>query len=279
MQIEIQLKPLDKTILSYDYLYPMASMLKDALYKTAPEFSQELHDGLHKNRIKLFTFSPLNSAPNPKPVQIEGEKRKQMLLGKRIWFRVASPWPELLNSLGQSLLSNNQVRILAKNLKVETINMIAPPEMKETMVWRPFGQSASICTPWSPRTEKNKYFVYPDKYIDDSPDCASILKQNLIHKFQRLQEIREDIATAWLKSSETEKIDETTPITIDFIQYKETQAYKTVVHSGKNSPIRSWRCPVKVTAPIPIQRLIWATGIGTMNSQGYGLVQEGKNDC
>ncbi|MEA2012462.1 MAG: CRISPR-associated endoribonuclease Cas6 [Verrucomicrobiota bacterium] len=277
MQIEIKIKPRDNEIISHDYLYSMSTMLKNVLSQIAPEFSTELHAGIHQNKIKLFTFSPLNSFPGPKSVQIEGEKRKQMLLGQRIWFRIASPWPELLNALGQALLTNNKIRIMSKKFKVEAINMIAPPEMKETMVWRPFGQSASICTPWSSRTENKKSFVYPDKSINNSPECASILKQNLIHKFQRLQEIRKDIATAWIKSAEIDKIDKNTPIEISFIPYSKDRPYKQVMHKGKNTPIRTWRCPVKITAPIPIQRLIWATGLGAMNSQGYGLVQEGKN--
>ncbi len=279
MQIEIKLKPQDNKVISHDYLYAMSSMLKNILFETAPEFSTELHEGEHQNRIKLFTFSPLNSFPKPKSVPIDGEARKKMLLGKRVWFRIASPWPELLNTMGQALLSAGEIRIMNKRLKVEAINMIAPPELKETMVWRPFGQSASICSPWSCRDQKKKSFTYPDKNINGSPDCRTLLKDNLTNKYKRVREVREDIVRAWEKSSESAEIHRNTPIEIEFLPHSSDKPYKTVMHQGKNTPIRTWRCPVKVTAPIPIQRLIWASGLGAMNSQGYGLVQEGKNDC
>jgi CRISPR-associated endoribonuclease Cas6 len=269
---------MNNELMTHDYLYAMSSMLKSLLYETAPEFSEELYKGLHKDKMKLLTFSPLNSFPKPKSVQIEGETRKKMLLGKRIWFRIASPWPELLNSLGQALLSAGEIRIMNKRFKVEAINMIAPPEMKETMIWRSFGQSASITTSWSCRTQKKKSFIYPDKNINGSPECTDLLKDNLTNKFKRLREIREDIATAWEKSAESDKIYCDTEIKIEFLPHSNEKPYKTVMHQGKNSPIRSWRCPVKITAPLPIQKLIWACGLGEQNSQGYGLMQEGKND-
>jgi CRISPR/Cas system endoribonuclease Cas6 (RAMP superfamily) len=173
------------------------------------------------------------------------------------------------------MLNGSTLRILSKKFAVTGVNIIAPPEMKENMVWRSFGQSASICTAWSSRDENRKYFVYPDKSVNGAPDCADLLRQNLIHKFLRLKEVRPDITDAWVKSAEASDITQNTDIGIEFIPHSDRMPYKTVMHSGKNAPIRSWRCPVRVSAPIPVQRLVWALGLGSMNSQGYGLVQEG----
>ncbi len=274
MQIEVKMDSLDTGIITYDYLYSMSAMLKTVLTQAQPELVKELYEGRHKERIKLFTFSPLNSWPQPKSVQIDGEKRKKMLLGERVWFRIASPWPELLNALGQALLTSPEVRIMAKKFRITAINMIAPPELTESMVWRPFGQSASICTPWDLRGENRKQFIYPDTMSSDGKTCAELLCKNLQHKFQRLNEIREDIAQAWIDHTLVSIIDiERTSIDFEFLPISDERAYRTTMHYGKNTVIRTWRCPVRVTAPLPVQRMIWATGLGAMNSQGYGLME------
>ena len=277
MQIEIKMEALDNGIIDYNYLYPMASMLKTVLSEARPELAQDLYQGVHKEKIKLFTFSPLSSFPNPKSVQIDGEKQKKMLLGKRSWFRIASPWPELLNTIGQALLNSPKIRIMNKEFRITTINMIAPPEFTESMVWRPFGQAASIATPWSIKDNKRKEFIYPDTKSSDGKTCAELINNNLLNKFRRLKTIRNDIAAAWLKDSSITDIDrDITTIQTDFLHLDKERTYRTLMQKNKTSYIRSWRCPIKISAPIPIQKLIWATGIGALNSQGYGLVQEGK---
>jgi len=278
MQIEIKLVPSEKSLLGFDYLYPMHSALMRTLSSRNPELAHELHDGSHENRLKMFVFSPLSSSPVPKLVQVEGETRKRMLLGEKIWFRLASPWPEFLNAAGESLLTAGKLTISDKIFKISGVNMIAPPEFKEQMDWRSFGQSASICTTWSPPDTDKKLFIYPDHAQENSPDCATLLTTNLYHKFQRLQEIRPDIAAAWLKDAGLETISpDKTPVRIEFLPLAAGRPYKTIMHYSKSNVIRTWRCPVRVSAPIPIQRLIWSTGLGSMNSQGYGLMQEGKS--
>lgn len=275
MQIEIMSRPLEESPLGFDYLYGLHSALLDCLTKRQPALAKELHDGAHRDRLKMFTFSPFNSMPKPQLVQVDGEKRKRLLLGCRVWFRVASPWPELLNALGEGLLMGREFSVFGKRFKVENVGMIAPPELRETMVWRPFGQSATICAPWSPPGADRKLFAFPDNVPDGAPDCATLLVNNLVHKFQRLRELRGDIATAWLKDADLPDVDKS-QISVKFLPLAPGRAFKTATHYCKNAVVRSWRCPVAVTAPLPIQRLVWASGLGAMNSQGYGLVQEGK---
>ncbi len=280
MQIEIKLAPAEPVPIRFDYLYPMYSALMRNLTSHHPELAHELHDGAHENRLKMFVFSPLSSSPSPRLVQLEHESRKRVLFGGRVWFRIASPWPEFLNALAESLLPAGQLDIAGQKFKLTAVNMIAPPEFKEQMVWRPFGQSTSISASWSPPGTGKKYFIYPDRAQEDAPtdapDCARLLADNLAHKFKRLREIRPDIADAWLKNTGMDSLPEKNPIAIEFLPHSPKQPYKTVMHRIKNSVVKSWRCPMRITAPPPIQRLIWAAGLGNLNSQGYGLMQEGK---
>ena len=276
MQIEIQLKSADQRLLHFDYLYGLHSLLIKTINDFYPSFAKDLHDGIHKERIKLFSFSPLNSHSIALKA-VDGEKRKRMLLGDRVWFRIASPWPEFLNTLGESLLRAQTINLNGKLFRITNINMVAPPEFKERMNWRSFGQSASICTPWTAEDSKQKKYLYPDTDTDEAPSCKELLIANLVHKFKRLQEVRDDIVSAWLRDYECESIAESA-IDLEFQPHSATQAYRRYSHKGKINHIRSWRCPVTITAPPPVQRLIWALGLGSQNSQGYGLMQEGKCD-
>ncbi|OPY88929.1 MAG: CRISPR associated protein Cas6 [Smithella sp. PtaU1.Bin162] len=277
MQLEIKLKTKKDAIIKFDYLYEMHSALMSKIMNYNPDMAKELHEGKHKNRIKLFVFSPLNSMPNPRLVDIEGEKRKRMMLGERLWFRIASPIPEFLNTLGEAILSARTLSFGDNDFNVTGVNIVAPPEFKEEMIWRSFGQSASICTTWSPRSSEKKLFIYPDTTPEGSPDCAKLLAANLHHKFLRLNEIRDDIAKSWLADAGLKELPPEECIRIEFLPLSDKQEYRTIMHYGKSSAIKSWRCPVKVKAPVPIQRLIRVAGLGSLNSQGYGLVEEGKS--
>ncbi|MCM8536724.1 MAG: CRISPR-associated endoribonuclease Cas6 [Lentisphaeraceae bacterium] len=276
MQYEIQLRCLDDKTLSFDYLYPLYSAIMRSLTLSHSSLAKEIHDGIHKNRVKLFCFSPLNGG---KSVVVEGQKRKQLQIEGRTWFRISSPIPEFLNAISESLLSQGEINILGKSFRVTGINMTAPPKFKEEMAWRPFGSSASIVTAWSPRDGK-KRFLRPGHNEEGYPDVEKILADNLTLKFnKRLFEIRDDVAKAWLRDSELDAVIQgETPIAIELLPYSKDKPYKKVTVQTKNINIYSWRAPVKVKAPIAMQRMIWSSGLGSLNSQGFGLMQEGKDD-
>lgn len=279
MQIEISLAPQEDSLLGFDYLYGLHSVLMHCLTKAKVELANDLHDGNHRNRIKLFCFSPLNSMPQPQLVQVANDKRKRMLLGKRVWFRISSPWPELLNSLGEGLLQSGTLSVYGKVFRVAGVAMTAPPAFSKNMIWRPFGQAGSICCSWSQPGSERKTYIYPDTIEDNTPPCERLLIDNLLHKWLRLREIRPDITENWLKDVELDTLPDADNLKIEFLPLDGQRAYRTMQHYAKNSLIRSWRCPIRVSAPIPLQRLIWASGLGEMSSQGYGLVQEGKSCC
>ena len=274
MQIEIKSQCLDHRSLGFDYLYSLHATIMKSLTATHPELAQEIHDGIHKDRAKLICFSPFNGG---KAVAVKGEKRKQLLLGGYTWFRIASPIPEFLNALGESLLRQRQLQIDGKAFSVQAINMIAPPEFKEEMVWHPAGSSASIVTAWTSRGGR-KRFIRPGQNRDGEPPVEQLLRNNLITKFKRIKDIRDDIASSWLKNSGLNSLSgKDTPVEISLLPYGNGIPFKKVSTKNKNTVIYSWRSPVKVTAPIPLQRSLWSCGLGSMNFQGFGLMQGGKS--
>lgn len=274
MQIEVQLRCVDNKAISFDYLYSLHSAIMGCLSASHAPLAHDIHDGIHKNRAKLICFSPFNGG---KAVAVPGEKRKKLQLGPRTYFRIASPIPEFLNAIGESLLRQGQLHVNGKSFTIANVNMTAPPEFQETMNWRPFGSSSSIVTAWT-SPGKQKRYIRPGESANGEPPVEEILKQNLFTKFnKRLMLIREDIGQAWLRDSGIESlVDETAPVKISLLSYKDGIPFKKISTKNKDTVIYSWRCPMNVAAPVALQRLLWSCGFGGMNFQGFGLMQEGK---
>lgn len=278
MQLEIFLHPEMPVRLPFSYYPQLSAAVYSAMDSANPAFAGELHEGQdHKNRIKLFAFSPLYSRfcavhGGGKGSHREPSADAYLLFKGKTQFRLCSPWPELMNAVGEGLLKAGLLRIGSQVFRIQDANLLPPPAFCEKMTWRPFG-NGSVVTSWSPRNKGIKQFVFPDQTPADAPDCATLLKQNLIHKWRRLNEIRPDLASAWAGAgaacpTEKEKINvEIPPLRAD-------KPYRTKLHQIISAPVRSWVAPVTVQAPVYLQRLIWSCGLGEMNSMGFGVVEK-----
>ncbi|MEG0723854.1 MAG: CRISPR-associated endoribonuclease Cas6 [Akkermansia sp.] len=242
-----------------------------------PLLGNDLHDGSHQNRLKLFVFSPLNSEPRPEP-SCSPSGEKGLKFGKRLWIRFASMWPEVIYALSEAFMKQKILDVAGLQLQVEEVSMVPTPTFKETMTYRCFGQSGMIVA----RYQKNgsDFFQFPDNQEKDIPSCDTLLAANLRHKLLRLGEIRKDIQTSYLTLANLSVDDiKTLPIQISFLPLNDSKAYRHGLFKIKALNVRAFRCPVKVKAPEVIHQIIWNCGLGGQNTQGFGLVTLGeKND-
>lgn len=279
MQVLIKLLPETPVRVPFSYYPDMSAAIYKSMSDSDPSFASSLHDGEeHKSKIKLFGFSPLYS----QQTEVHKTDKENNIEGAFVFkglttFIVCSPWPELVNRLGEGLLKNGYLRIGSQLLKVLEATILPPPAFKEKMVWTP-AKSASVVTSWSRKTDKNKIYAFPDKPADGQA-CELLLKTNILHKWRRLCEIRGDIAASWSGSDKADILS-TLPDDSVVVRVHSDSAnaipYRTKLHYIKGNPVRSWISPVEVLAPIFLQRLIWSSALGEMNSMGYGVVQEVK---
>lgn len=277
MQVEIRLTTLNDHPLEYSYNHALGSALVRALSSVNPVLGHDLHDGAHKNRLKLFAFSTLNSQPHPEQITMpSGEKR--LKFGKRLWLRFASVWPEVTFSLGEALINQKELDIAGLRLRVDDIIMAPTPAFKETMTYRCFGQSGMIVARY--QQDGPDRFQFPDNPEKNIPSCEALIAANLRHKILRLGEIRKDIQANYLTLSRLEEANiRELPIKVEFLPLTETRAYRTGLYRIKNMNVRAFRCPVRITAPEIVHQIVWNCGLGGQNTQGFGLVTLGeKND-
>ena len=121
------------------------------------------------------------------------------------------------------------------------------------------------------------YFRMPDDSEPGIPACADLIAGNLRHKLLRLREIRPDIfenlmSIGGLDASAVAAL----PIQVEFLPLMEGRAYRTRLTRIKGINVRAFRAPLRITAPEAVHRLVWETGVGSMNSMGFGTMTLGR---
>lgn len=121
------------------------------------------------------------------------------------------------------------------------------------------------------------YFRMPDDSEPGIPSCADLIAGNLRHKLLRLREIRPDIfenlmSIGGLDAAAVAAL----PIQVEFLPLMEGRAYRTRLTRIKGINVRAFRAPLRITAPEAVHRLVWETGVGSMNSMGFGLICGGR---
>lgn len=271
MQATVTLFPETPVHLPFSYYDKLSSAIYNAIRSTDRGFANELHDGsVHKNKIKLFGFSPLHSKMTEVRRHDPDSKQDGELIFKGPTnFRLCSPWPELLNRLAEGILTAEFLRIGSQLFHIKRIELLGPPSFAETMTWRPV-KTASIVTTWSNRATSTKRCILPGQ-TEEAQTTETLLQYNLFHKWQRLSEVRPDILQSW--SMEHAPVVRET-IEARLLPLDKNNTFKTKFHTIKGNPVKSWIAPVQIKAPPPIQRIAWSCGLGEMNSMGFGVVEE-----
>ncbi len=278
MQIQIAVLSEEPVHLPFTYYPKMSAAIYSSLAVADAEFADDLHDGEHRNRIKMFGFSPLHSRMTEiKPPDKSKNYEGGLLFKGPMTFRVCSPWPELMNRLGEGLLKKGEIRIGSQLLRAMSAQILPPPDFKDEMIWQPINTS-SIVTSWSVREKDRKEFVMPDATSNGKPSSTELLNSNLHHKWKRLCEVRPDIAGAWagVAPDSASGCFDDTEVKTEIVPLNEDKLYKGKRHYIKKSPVQSWQAAVRMTAPPALQRLAYSCGLGEMNSMGFGLVEEGR---
>ncbi len=275
MQIELQLSSSGENLLPFGYQYELASALYRILTARAPALAKELHDGAHRSRIKLFVFSPLNSEPRPEPGKLP-DGRGGLKFGTRVWMRFGSIWPELLYQMADALQQQGELCICGRKFKLKSLTMVKTPEFRPEMTYRPFGQAGFLVCPY--KQNGKTLYQLPDDSEPGIPSCRELIAGNLRHKLLRLREIRPDVFENILSIGNlTAEAVSQLPIQVEFLPLSETHAYRTRLIRFKGVNVRGFRAPVRITAPEAVHRMIWSTGLGALNSGGWGLMELGRN--
>lgn len=285
MQLIVSLHPDFPVRLPFSYYHSLSASVYETFRSFDESFAQDLHNGSNSaSRIKLLTISPLFSNVmeihgGRKGSHHKGQNKDYYLLFKgTTFFRIATPLPNTARTYMSAFSNTNFLRIGSQVFRVNSVEILAEPIFKREMTWIS-PENASIVTSWSHKGERKKLYQFPVNKREKLPDSHLLLERNLIHKWKRLVEKAPEVCKKWTgeenaSSDELKSMGDSTKINVVILTDHNRFHYKTRLHQLKNTPVRSWRSPVKVIGPAWIQRLIWSCGLGQLNTMGFGLVQE-----
>lgn len=255
MQKEFKFEQLNDELLDFNYKYLLYGAITKLFKDTYGEIGSFLHDS---SDIKMFSFSSINSAPS---VVFKKEENK-LKLGNRIFIRFSSTRMDFLSMLEDALNKNPILDLNGKKIKFVFSCNLNTPEFKNEMTWIPFFLG-SIVT----RGKLQNEYITPN----DIENCKESLKKNLIRKYQIFVDELSGLEKNMIKN-QIGFLDPSDNIDFEFLGKLKLRINKNYKKNGDLIKILSWACPVKVIAPKIIQKIIFDTGLGSLNSQGYGLV-------
>jgi len=241
--------------LPFNYPYELSAVIYKILANADHAFAEWLHDNgfeADKKVFKLFSFSRLQIPQ----YRVEGNLLN-ILSDSAEWY--LSFLPERSTQefvLGvfreqQFELGNRQARI---RCRVQSIEMMPFPAFAEHMS---FTSLSPICLILKRENGTDEY-VAPDH-----PMAKELILQNLLDKYK-----------AFTGNDFPEK-----DVAFDFkVDGRPRSSLITIkADTPQESKIKAFSCNFQLSAPVELMKIAYDGGLGSKNSQGFGMIQETKN--
>lgn len=240
-----------------NYQYAASSLIYRILSNSGSEFSSWLHENGFQDdqrRFKLFTFSRL-FIPR---YSIEGAYLK-ILSDTVEWYISFLPdrsTQEFVQGLFKEQVFELGDRRANIRFRVRSVEMLPPPVFTETMAFETLSPACIV------RQEDDG----SEKYISpDHPDATDIVRLNLLNKYR-----------AFYGHNFPE---ERFPFSLRALTKPRSSLIAIKEGTPQESKIRGFMCRFELTAPLDLMKIMYETGLGSKNSQGFGmseLVEEGS---
>lgn len=244
--------------LPLNYQYEMSA----AIYKTLSSCSEDFASWLHNNgfktdegkQFKLFTFSRFN-IPS---FRILRQSNQLELLSDQVFWQISFLPENSTQTFIGGVFENRVFEIGNKDsrveFEVESIEVVPPPSFQESMVYNTLSPIFVSCTDENGR----------DHYPKDSHEFKTsewvreVLLSNLVDKYSAF----------YGEEFQGEKY-------LNFITLTEPKSKLVTLKSGTDAQthLRGFECKIVVSTPPELQRLAYDSGLGALNSQGFGCLE------
>ena len=181
------------------------------------------------------------------------------ILSPEFYWYVSSPYYQFLGVLAKELRTQKRVKIYNTFFEVAAVNFVPVPE---------FSENEAQFTCLSPMTvlkkEGNNGHSYKKFIFPDQEDFYQILENDLKSKFKLINK------------KEIDNFDFNIEFDQAYVKRKNNRITKVITLEGDSRFQQQVRCvlaPFKIKAEPEILQMIYDTGIGQMNSMGFGMVE------
>jgi CRISPR-associated endoribonuclease Cas6 len=245
MRMTIQFRPKNGAlILPINY----EEVLQGFLYRSIQDFelAHFLHDvgyTKEKRRFKMFTFSRLYGT-----YRIHRHEKKIEFFDQVTWY-ISSALDSLIVNLAQNYLLREQFALNGQPIYIEetAVKRLEISE-KHSYQIRMLSPLTVYSTYENQYGEKRTHFFSPF-----DAEFSKMVEKNFYNKFQ-----------AYFQQAPTEKV------TISPIRVTKRDKVITVF---KGFRINAWNGMYEIQAPLPYVKFMYDVGIGSKNSQGFGMFE------
>lgn len=235
-----------------NYQYPASALIYKILSNSGSEFSEWLHENGYidnKRRFKLFTFSRL-FVPQYK---IEGKYLK-IISDEVNWYISFLPekgTQEFIQGLFNQQTFELGDRSARIRFRVSNVEVLPTPDFSESMTFETLSPACIV------RQEEDR----SEKYIaPDHPDASEIVKLNLLNKYRAFY--GHDFQNNAF------------PFQLEALSRPKSSLVTIKEGTPQESKVRGFMCRFSLSAPAELIKIMYETGLGSKNSQGFGMSED-----
>ena len=244
--------------LPINYQYEMSAAIYKILSSGSDEYAQWLHDNgftlENGKQFKLFTFSHLNI---PKRRLLKQSNQLELLSDHVFWQITFLPEHSTQNFIGglfQDRVFEIGNKVSKVQFEVENIELLPPPEFQKTMVYKTL---SPISISYNDDLGRDCYPQSPEEFAT-AEWVRERLLSNLLDKYSAI--CSNDF------SGDTY---------LDMMMLSPAKSSLIAIKSGTpaETKVRGFSCNFALNAPPELQRIAYESGLGELNSQGFGCLE------
>lgn len=246
--------------LPINYQYEMSAAIYKILSSADSGFATWLHENGFQmdngKQFKLFTFSRLLMRKNS--FTIIKQSNHLELKSQTIDFQISFMPENSTQTFIGGVFENRTFEIGRKGaivqFEVESIELIQPPEFKETMMYHTL---SPITVSSHDEQGRDRYPQTPQEF-KDAEWIRERMLQNLIDKFSAF----------YGKEYSGKKF-------LNYMTLSEPKSSLVTIKAGTSAEtkVRGFMCQLALNAPPELQRIAYESGLGELNSQGFGCLE------
>jgi CRISPR-associated endoribonuclease Cas6 len=254
LRIRVVLEPLkeNEIIFPLHYNHDLQSFI---YHHISPELADFLHkEGylLGKRRFKLFCFSRLLGK-----FHINSPEEKIIFSGP-ISFYLSSPKNQFIQQFAETLLKSPEVN-LSKNLLVITnVEVFSKPDIQSNVTIRMLSPVTVYSTLFSANGKKKTYYYSPFE-----KEFSQLIRANILKKYQALY------GTSYHEKPNPSHFQ----ITAERVSQNSEKKIKYIPSLGSYTLIKAWLGTYRIQGEPEVISLAYDTGLGSKNSQGFGMFE------
>ena len=244
--------------LPINYQYEMSAAIYKILSSGSGEYAQWLHDNgftlENGKQFKLFTFSHLNIPER----RLLKQSNQLELLSDHVFWQISFLPENSTQTVIGGVFENRAFEIgncdSRVQFEVANIEIIPPPEFQETMC---YNAVSPISVSFRDERGRDCYPRTPEEFAN-ADWVKERLLVNLLGKYSAF----------YGEDYQGESF-------LDFSVLTKPKSSLVTIKSGSSAEtkVRGFMCQLALNAPPELQRIAYESGLGELNSQGFGCLE------